>query len=175
MLAGTKVYLRGLEQGDLERTHRWVNDPEIVDAVGVRAPISLEQQRQWYENLCRDRSKVVLAICLKEGDAHIGNTSLRDIDPVHRHAMFSIFIGDRSARGGGTGSEATRLTLRYAFEVLNLHRVWLKTSSDNAGAVAMYQKLGFQQEGCLRQHEFKNGRYVDKLLFGLCADEFRWE
>lgn len=172
MLAGTKVYLRSLEEGDLARTHQWVNDPEIVEAIGVRAPISLQQQQHWFEQLGRDPSKVVFAICVTEGGMHVGNTSLRDIHRIHRHALFSIFIGDRAVRRGGIGAEATRLTLRYAFERLSLHRVYLKTTVGNAAAVALYRSVGFTEEGCLRQHEFSNGRFVDKLLFGITADEF---
>ena len=172
MLVGTKVYLRGLEETDLELTHQWVNDQEIIDTVGVRAPISRKQQQEWFEGLTRDRSKVVFAICLNESDQHVGNVSLRDIDTLHRHALFSIFLDERTARGGGIGSEATILTLKHAFGLLNLHRVYLKTTAENAAAIAMYRKLGFTQEGRLRDHEFKNGFYVDKVLFGMLASEF---
>jgi len=170
MLSGERVYLRALEYTDLARTHGWINDPEVIDAIGSRAPVSQRQQEQWFEELSRDRSKVVFAICFKETGEHIGNVALRDIDYINRNAAMSIFIGDKRWRRKGIGTEASRLILQYAFFYLNLHKVFLKTTATNHAAITMYERLGFRREGCLKEHEFKNGEYVDKLVLGLTAD-----
>lgn len=171
-LTGEKVYLRPFEESDLELTHAWVNNPEIMDTLSLHGPISRKQQQVWFENLCRDPSKIVFAICLKDSHEHVGNVSLRNIDPLNRNAMFSIFLGTRQHRSQGIGKEATVLMLEHAFVFMNLHRIYLKTTSSNESAIAMYEKIGFIREGCMRQHEFKNGKYVDKLLFGILKTEF---
>jgi len=171
-LIGDKVYLRPLAETDLERTHKWVNSPEIVDAMSLRGPISREQQQKWFEALARDQSKVVFAICWKASDEHIGNVSLRDIDKVNRNAMFSIFIAHENYRGRGAGSEATRLILDYAFHSLKLHKVYLRAISTNQAAIGMYRKLGFVEEGCLREHEYHRRKYVDNILLGILAHEW---
>ena len=173
MLVGDKILLRALERADLKRTLQWVNTPEIADALSLSAPISKEQQERWFEALSNDDAKVVFAICDKESGEHIGNVSFRDIDPVDGNARFSIFIAGPEYRGRGVGSEATRLALEYAFGPLDLHKVYLKTTSTNGPAIAMYERLGFVREGCLRQQERRGKTFVDKVLFGILAEEFR--
>jgi RimJ/RimL family protein N-acetyltransferase len=62
--------------------------------------------------------------------------------------------------------------LRYGFQQLNLHRIYLRVFSENQRAVHLYEKLGFQQEGRWRQAEFRSGRYHDILWMGLLRDEW---
>lgn len=172
MFTGKEIYLRVLEEEDLERTHEWINDPAINQAMNLRGPVSRLRQRKWFENLCNDSTKVVFAICLKASGEHIGNASLRDIDFLSRSALYSIFIGKEEHRGKGIGTEATRLCLRYAFKFLNLHKVYWKTTSTNRPAIRMYEKLGVSKEGCWKEHEYKDGKYVDKLLFAAFKKDF---
>jgi RimJ/RimL family protein N-acetyltransferase len=65
-----------------------------------------------------------------------------------------------------------RLLLRHGFETLNLNRVHLRVYEDNARALAVYRRLGFQEEGRLRQDRFLEGRYWDTLLMGLLRQEW---
>lgn len=168
---GKRVYLRLIEDADLERTYRWINDPEISEIMGY-LPLSMAKQRRWLENAQDSEAKYIFAICLDEGDIHIGNVGLGNIDFVNRNAALSIFIYAPEHRAQGYGSEATRLAVEFAFNRLNLHKVHLKASDFSTEALQMYRNLGFVEEGRLRQHEFKRGRYVDKVLFGLLRDEF---
>ena len=86
--------------------------------------------------------------------------------------MFSIFIADHAEHGKGYGSEATYLALKFGFDRLNLHKIHLKTSDYLSSAIRFYERLGFSREGVLREHEFKKGRFVDKILFSMLRSEF---
>lgn len=165
------IYLRPIEEGDLKRLHEWLLDPVIGEIMGY-LPFSFRQQQDWFKTTLNTDRKFVFAICRVSDDQHIGNCGLGNIDYINRNAMFSIFLYDKSDRGRGAGSEATRLTLEFAFRRLNLHKVFLKTSDYLVEAIEMYKKCGFKEEGRLREHEFKQGRYVDKLMFGILRDEF---
>ena len=46
-------------------------------------------------------------------------------------------------------------------------------AAGDARVARFYEQLGFQREGVLRQHEFVDGRYVDKVLYGLLRGELR--
>lgn len=173
MLDDDMIYLRKLEQTDLDRTWVWINDPAIFLKIGVQIPVSKTAQLKWFERLDLTTDRLVLAICLKEDDVHVGNVSLDSLEPRHRSARFSIFIGDSGRRGRTVGSRALTLFAGYAFDFLNLHRIWCKTTAGDARIVRFYEQLGFQREGVLRQHEFIAGRYVDKILFGLLRGELR--
>jgi RimJ/RimL family protein N-acetyltransferase len=65
------------------------------------------------------------------------------------------------------------LLLDYAFNQLNLHRVWLRVIEDNERAIHIYEKIGFQHTGRLRQCVFKQGYYQDLLLMDILRDEYR--
>jgi diamine N-acetyltransferase len=167
MLSDDVIYLRKLEESDLERTWKWMNDPEIFFAIGVDVPISKTAQKQWFNELDQSNSKIVFAICLHEEDTHVGNISLDSIQRRHRTARLSIFVADSVTRGKGIGTRAMRLLIEYAFEFLNLHRLYCKTTAGNPTVLKFYQKLGFKIEGQLREHEYIQGRYVDKIMLGL--------
>ena len=127
-MRGERVYLRLIEESDLERTHRWINDPEIGEIMGY-LPLTMEKQRQWFKTTVDTQCKFIFAICLIENDHHIGNVGLGRIDYIDRNAIFSIFIYSREHRGKGYGIEASKLALDFAFRRLNLHKVYLKASS----------------------------------------------
>lgn len=172
LLVGTKVYLRCLQKKDLERTLSWINDPDIMDNIGVRGPRTHEQQLRWFESLQDDNTKIVFSICIRDNDTHIGNVALDQIDTINRNCRLSIFIGNIQQRGNGYGFEATKLAIEYGFFYLNLHKIYCKTNATNEAALRMYKKLGFKQEGLLRKHEYKQGEYVDKIMFGLLKADY---
>ncbi|WPL17713.1 Spermidine N(1)-acetyltransferase [Thiorhodovibrio winogradskyi] len=167
MLSDDLVYLRKLELTDLERTWVWINDPEVYLKIGSQVPISRTAQQKWFERLDQSSDKIVLAICLKEGDVHVGNVSLDSIEPRHRTARLSIFLGESQQRGHSVGTRAIKLLSDYAFNFLNLNRIWCKATAGDDRVSQFYEKLGFKIEGTMRQHEFIDGRYVDKVILGL--------
>lgn len=167
MLSDDLIYLRKLEETDLDRTWKWINDPDIYLTIGIRIPVAKTAQKRWFNELDASSSKIVFAICLKEEDKHVGNASLDLIDHRHRNARLSIFIADSKLRGKNIGTRAMKLLIEYAFNFLNLHRLYCKTTAGDEKVLAFYKKLGFQVEGQLRGHEFIRGQYVDKVILGL--------
>lgn len=170
MLTGKNVYLRRLEQSDLERSHKWINTPEIMVMMGSRGPRTAYHQDRWFESIATSQTNIVFALCQVEDDRHIGNVSLFNIDYIDRNAGLTIFIADQEMRGKKYGQQAIMLLLDYAFNYLNLHKVYCKT--DNSAAAGMYEKLGFLKEGVLRQQSYQDGQYVDKIVFGILRDEY---
>jgi diamine N-acetyltransferase len=172
MLEDGLIYLRKLEETDLDRTWEWVNDPDFFLMMGVDAPVTKTAQKRWFDKLDRINCKIVFAICLREGDKHVGNVSLDLIDYRHRNARLSIVLADPALRGRGIGSQAIELLLEYAFSFLNLHRLYCKAAAGDARILSFYSKLGFKLEGQLREHEYISGRYVDKIILGLLREEW---
>jgi RimJ/RimL family protein N-acetyltransferase len=66
-----------------------------------------------------------------------------------------------------------RVVCRFGFEMMNLHRIELTVYAEHAAAIHVYEKVGFRQEGRLREAAFKFGRYQDLLMMGLLAGELR--
>jgi diamine N-acetyltransferase len=87
---------------------------------------------------------------------------LVEITYIHRRAEFQIIIAPEK-QGQGYGRATTRLAADYAFRVLNLHKLYLTVSSDNAAAIALYRGCGFTEEGRLKDEYFVDGHYQDAL------------
>jgi [ribosomal protein S5]-alanine N-acetyltransferase len=171
-LRGQRLYLRPSEMADAPRWQRWINDPEIRASIDRYLPLTETRQRELLSHAGEKPDEVDFAIVLNDGDLHIGGVGLHRIRWKDRAGEFGIVIGSPECRGRGYGTEATRLTLRYAFETLNLNRVELGVFAFNAAAIRVYEKLGFILEGVLREERFINGRYVDAPVYSILAREY---
>jgi L-phenylalanine/L-methionine N-acetyltransferase len=69
-------------------------------------------------------------------------------------------------QGKGVGTALMSAVVDLADNWLNLTRLELEVYADNANAIRLYEKLGFVYEGTLRQHAFRNGKYVDSNVMG---------
>jgi RimJ/RimL family protein N-acetyltransferase len=83
-----------------------------------------------------------------------------------------ITIGDKSYWDRGYGSSAIRAMLEIAFRQMNLHRVFLRVHEDNLRGIRCYEKVGFKQEGTMRESVFKEGAYRDVHLMGILRPEY---
>lgn len=73
-----------------------------------------------------------------------------------------------SQKGGGAATEALPALFGYAFDVCGLMRVWLDVYADNPRAMALYERLGMQRDGVLRQsHRDADGGFRDQYMFSL--------
>lgn len=173
-LKGEKIYLRPVKKQDLEGDYLcWINDTgndEFTEH--AQFPHSLDELELFAQNKWRDSSCIWLAIVEEETGRHIGNIELCNIDRVHRKAEYKIIL-DKACHGKGYGSEASYLFLRHAFCVLNLHRVYLGVNEDNKRAIKLYEKLGFVQEGMLREAFLRDGKRKSTLIMGLLVNEFK--
>jgi RimJ/RimL family protein N-acetyltransferase len=167
-----RVRLRALEEGDLERTRAWVNDPEVARLVNRVTPVTGPQHREWYQRVLADPHQVIFAIEVVPDGMHIGNCGLKHIDPRVRKGELWVYLGERAYWGQGYGTEACQALCRYGFERLNLHRIYLYVAEYNRSAIRLYERLGFHTEGRLRDDIFQDGRHYDSVIMGLLRSEF---
>ncbi len=142
-----------------------------VPADGVRHAIrplseddAAKQIEQWRDDW---PASVTFALRAIDDDRLVGMTRLYDIQSHHRTAVLGLGIGRESEWGKGFGTDASKVTIRYGFQELNLYRIWLDVFGYNERAQALYRKLGFTEEGRLREHFERNGRRHDVILMGL--------
>lgn len=166
------VRIRPLERSDIPRTTEWINRPEISEIMGYLPVLTLENQLRWFNAVKEDKSRFIFAICDVQSGEHIGNVGLGLIDYVNRHGMLNIFIAEPAMRGKGRGTAAVRQLLDFAFSRLNLNKVYLQTSERFVEAVKVYEKLGFNKDGVLREHYYLRGRYEDKWFYSMLRSEY---
>lgn len=170
---GKQIYLRDVRISDVnENYQKWMNDPAVNQYLETRyVPQSQENIRRYVEKMDGNPDEIFLAICLKESDQHIGNIKLGPINWIHRFADISLLIGEKSIWGQGIATEAIRLLSRFAFGVLNLHKLRSGCYENNKGSARAFLKVGFVEEGALRKQWLVDGKYQDEIVFGLCPEE----
>lgn len=92
-----------------------------------------------------------------------GHVMLHTLDFRHRRGEIGYWLVP-GARGQGTGKTAVSLLVEWAFARLDLERLEITTTPDNAAARALAAALGFEQEGIMRARNLERGRRVDIVL-----------
>ncbi len=172
-LVGSTIYLRSIDESDLTPRYReWFNDAEVCQFNSHhRFPNYDENMRDYFESTIKSRDNLILAICDKSNDLHLGNVSLQDIDALNQSAEFAILIGDKTYWGKGVGKEATQLIVEHGFKQLNLHRIYCGTAEDNMGMQNLALAMGFKEEGRFRHALYKDGKFKDTLHYGLLSSD----
>jgi RimJ/RimL family protein N-acetyltransferase len=161
MYVGERVKLRAFEPEDVEPYRVWVNDPEIAGLIDRAGPVTREEHRAWYEALIASPDVRAFAVERLKDGAFIGLVWLYGIHWRHRRAEVRIVLGDRTAWGGGHGTDALRLLRRIAFGPLKLDKLWADVLGTNPRAVAAFERAGFVREGLLVGDRLVAGRRVD--------------
>ncbi|MET7327416.1 GNAT family N-acetyltransferase [Nonomuraea sp. NPDC005650] len=174
MLTGKLVRLRAVEPTDFESIWRWSHDPEVVRWMSSGYPESFMQAqerltaapRNSYEN-CR------FIIESLHDQRAVGFVRLRDAKPEVGNAGLDIQLGEKDVWGRGYATEAMRLMCRYGFNEMRLHRITLDFAADNTAARRVYEKVGFVEEGRVRECFRRDGKWHDLILMGLLEGELR--
>ncbi|EFV13198.1 hypothetical protein HMPREF9336_01947 [Segniliparus rugosus ATCC BAA-974] len=96
------------------------------------------------------------------------------IGGLQRGALQSAWLGywvAARACGGGVATAAGALALDWCFGPLRLHRIEATVRAENHPSRAVLGKLGFRQEGLIRDYLRVQGEWRDHLLYGLTAPE----
>jgi RimJ/RimL family protein N-acetyltransferase len=175
MIPGETINLRAVERHDVPLIHRWFNDPVVMNGWGWSAPARsiqhvASQVEEWLaREIAFGRPEALIAESLA-GDP-IGLVIVRVDRPEARSVELSLLV-EADRRGEGFGSDMMETTLEACFAGWGIHRVGVRVEADNERALALYRRLGFTEEGRLRQAAFRDGRHGDVLLFSLLADEW---
>lgn len=132
------------------------------------SPIFQNQQRKWLESM--GPKNMYFEVTYNTN--FIGIARITDVNYANSNACVGLDIYEKQ-RGDGHGSNVFPIIVKYCFGTLNLKRLWLLTREDNMAAIKIYMKSGFVEEGIMRQHLYKDGRYYDYILMGLLRKE--WE
>ena len=164
---------------ELPAVYSWIKDPDVQPFWdGSDHHRSLDEYIAHWEPHYFDGSQPHLGRCFTiETDGRpigmIVYNRLDTLDTSSRSTEIDILIGDAAYRERGYGTDALRAFLGFLFDTVGLHRVWLATYDYNARARRVYEKVGFVQEGVMRQSDWVDGRWVDSVIYGILEHEFR--
>lgn len=126
-----------------DRYVAWFNDPVVCQFNRHGSGYTKENAKSYLDFLKKSSDTLVFAISLKTG-AHIGNSSINDIDWQKKSGEISILIGEKNEWGKAYGTEAVRCLINFAFQNLDLQRVWVGFTTNNLGMRRIAWSLNFK-------------------------------
>ncbi|WP_221329426.1 GNAT family N-acetyltransferase [Actinoplanes sp. L3-i22] len=171
---GELVELRAMRPGDADALWRWNHDPDVMRFMTEGYPQSPEtvakslgeRPRNAYDN-------TLFGVESRKDGKLIGLIALHGAEPETGIAELDIYLGEKDYWGQGYATDAMRTACRYGFDRMRLHRIWLTVLDGNDAAHHVYRKIGFVDEGRLRQVNRRDGQWRDAHLMGLLAGELR--
>jgi RimJ/RimL family protein N-acetyltransferase len=165
------VTLRPLAESDVDSIMTWVNDPEIVGNLAAFSgqAFSREDELQWIRRTLASTDRVFSIVA--EDGRYLGQIGIHQIHARSRVARLGCVIASRGEMGKGYGSSAVRAALRVGFGDLGLHKLWLMVFRHNERGRRLYGRLGFVEEGTLREEYFHEGAWHDMVRMSMLAHE----
>lgn len=163
---GDRIFLSPICIDDCSAYCSWVNDVDLASKIGIASEsIGLASEKEILEKIAKE--KCSYAIIKRDDEQLLGNVSLFNINHIHQTSELGIFIGDKSERNKGFGTEAVRLICDYGFSVLNLRNIMLKVFSFNESAITAYRKAGFVDFGRRTKSYFYDNTFHDEIYMEL--------
>jgi RimJ/RimL family protein N-acetyltransferase len=142
------------------------DDPRLGVYIGAEQDPTEASVRRFIARQPRLRARgefLGLAVTDETGKPFLGHVMLHSLDFRHQRGEVGYWLIP-AARGQGIGKRAVELLVEHAFASLDLHRIEITTTPDNAAARALAASLGFAEEGIMRARNFERGRRVDVVL-----------
>ena len=163
---GSKIYLRAPTLQDAEGSwHEWFSDPETTKYLVDRyLPNSKEKQIAFFESLQNSSDRIVLSICKKEDDEHIGVCGLSAINWFHKSADYTYVIGKKDPDNSPIILEAVGLLLDISFMRLNLSNLKSAYAGSNKVTPLIDKMFGFRVVGKLKDFIICGGKRDDLII-----------
>lgn len=159
--------IRELTEADLPMVLTWRNHLSVRTFMLTQHEISLQEHRSWFESVKNDKNRKQMLVF--DGSEPIGFVQF---NPVSAGGIANWGFYARPDAPKGSGTKLGNAALTYAFQDLGLHKVCGQAIESNAASIAFHQKLGFIEEGRLRDQQQINGRYQTLVCFGLLANDW---
>lgn len=150
------------------------SDTELMTWFGFPDPDEAALQRakvlggfSTYESSC-----VQFLLELRESGQVIGQVSFHNWFQRYGRSELGYAMSSGRHNAQGYMREALPAVLRFGFDAMELNRVEAFISPDNEASLRLIGRLGFTQEGRLRQHYSHAGISKDSLLYALLREEW---
>lgn len=169
-----RLLLREIRQEDTEAVFSILSDEEVMryyDRLPLTSVQEAQQIIEWHQRRFESGEAIRWGITIKGENHLIGNCGY-SWNLGHRFAEIG-YVLSRTYWNQGIITEALRAILQFGFEMRNLHRVEAEVLPGNVASIRVLQKLGFQEEGVLRERILVNDQFYDVKLFSLLKNEYQ--
>ena len=100
----------------------------------------------------------------------VGVAGYNEINWSNKTAYIGYWLG-HEYQGNGIMTRVAKALTDYAFTELKLNKVEIRAAVENEKSRSIPERLGFVNEGCIRQAEWLYNHYVDHVVYGMLAEE----
>lgn len=162
-----EITVRATEPSDYAAVQKIFVQPRAVWGTNQVPHPSLESWRKKLENPPQGFYSFVACVA----DEVVGQSGVHTFPQPRRRHVGGIGMAVRDDwQGKGVGSALMRTMTELADGWLNLTRLELTVFTDNAPAIALYEKFGFVREGTHRHYAFRDGAFVDAYAMARLRD-----
>jgi len=168
------ISLRLFNKSDVDLKVKWINDKDINTFLHYDLPLCPDRTLNWFNKIMSNSSRedYIYELITDRGHVPIGLIGLLGIDNKNRKAEFYIVNGEKEYWGKGLATKATRKFLNHAFLKHDLNKIYLYTEVDNELAQRLFEKIGFQKEGLLKEDLIYMGRKIDRYYYAIYRENF---
>lgn len=174
-LATGRLVLRPLAMDDIDQLQVLANDADVARSLAsLPYPYTREDALAFIEQArgaMRHAQAFNFAVTRQDDGVLVGVAGLT-VHTAHYTAEMGYWIGS-PYWGQGYATEAARALIHFAFERLELHRVYAAHFVDNPASERILQKVGMTWEGTLRAHYWRWGQFHDTHYYGILRNEYR--
>lgn len=160
--------IRAVVDVDLPMLLFWRNHEDIRRLMFTQHEISLEEHRNWFAKASIDSTRRLLIV--EDVSVPLGYVQFSHVAPGGV-ADWGFYACPDAPKG--SGRKLGQMALNHAFGELKLHKVCGQAIESNAASIAFHKRLGFAQEGVLRDQQRIGGDYHSLVRFGLLAHEWQ--
>jgi len=172
------IKLQLFTEADIDQLMAWVPSENFLlqwAGPGLSFPLNRgELERDLLKTPKESPTRLIYKAVDSSTGETVGHGQLLGIDRQNRSATVGrILVGSPELRGQGVGEQIVRALLRIAFQELSLHRVVLRVLDFNKAAVRCYEKVGFRQEGLMRDVYKVGDQYWSLRQMSILEGEWR--
>lgn len=161
-------HIRAVVDVDLPMLLSWRNHEDVRRFMFTQHKISLEEHRNWFAKASVDAARRLLIV--EDMSGPLGYVQFSQVKPGGV-ADWGFYARPDAPKG--SGRKLGQMALNHAFDELKLHKVCGQAIESNAASIAFHKRLGFAQEGVLRDQQCIAGYYHSLVCFGLLAHEWQ--
>jgi UDP-4-amino-4,6-dideoxy-N-acetyl-beta-L-altrosamine N-acetyltransferase len=162
--------LRPMQESDLPVVLEWRNSERIRNISYSDHVITLEEHRAWFSRTADSPNSRHLVFTYRNKPAGVVN--ITEIDRKNDRCVWGFYVGPTDLPKG-TGSIMGVLALDYIFSQLGIRKVVGEAFAFNDESVRFHTRLGFVEEGRLKEHVLKNGAFQDVVVMALFSHHWR--
>lgn len=176
MYKGDLVSLRRLTVKDASTILAFWNNYEVRQYLPTPLPTSHEEMVSYIESsneAFSQRKGFTFGIQTLDTEELVGIVNLGNISWISHNGEIGVLaIYNPDHWGKGYARDAMKVLLDIAFNVIDLHNVYLWVVGYNDRAIRFYEKIGFKVQGKLRELAFRNGKQYDVVVMDILKPEF---